>query len=166
MPTIATMLEDARARLQRLTAAQAAAELAAGALLVDTRTYEQRSTGGTIAGAVVIDRTVFEWRLDPASPNRIPEVTGHDDRVIVLCAEGYSSSLAAATLQDLGLRNATDVIGGFEAWRAAGLPVERVSTETSHSPAADRRVSVETRRDGERATQATRATRPRPTSEP
>ena len=125
MPTIDTMLENARARLQRVTAGQAAAELAAGALLVDTRTYEQRAADGTIPDAHVIDRTVFEWRLDPTSPDRIPEVTDHDVRVIVLCAEGYSSSLAAATLQDLGLRNATDVIGGFAAWIEAGLPIER-----------------------------------------
>jgi len=124
MPTIDTMLEDARARLERVTAETAAAEHAAGALLVDTRTYEQRARDGTIPGALIIDRTVLEWRLDPTSATRIDQVTDHDARVIVICAQGYSSSLAAATLHQLGLRNATDVIGGFEAWRAAGLPVE------------------------------------------
>ena len=117
------VLEKARQRLRRVTPEQAAAELAGGALLIDTRTSEQRARSGAIPGALVIDRTVFEWRLDPTSPTRIPEVTGLDTRVIVLCAEGFSSSLAAASLQDLGLVNATDLIGGFEAWRAAGLPV-------------------------------------------
>ena len=80
---------------------------------------------GEIPGALVIDRTVFEWRLDPTSPSHIPEATDHEIRIIVVCAQGFSSSLAAASLQDLGLVNATDVIGGFEAWKAAGLPVKR-----------------------------------------
>ena len=124
MPTIDQVLDKARRRLQRVTPAQAAREQAAGALLVDTRTYEQRARDGAIPGAVVVDRTVFEWRLDPSSPNRIPEAADHAVRVIVICAHGYSSSLAAASLQDLGLVNATDVIGGFEAWKAAGLLVE------------------------------------------
>ena len=124
MPTIDQVLEQARRRLKRVTPAQAAREQGSGALLVDTRTYEQRTRDGAIPGALVIDRTVFEWRLDPSSPIRIPEATDHAVRVIVICAHGYSSSLAAASLQDLGLINATDVIGGFEAWKAAGLPVE------------------------------------------
>ena len=124
MPTIDQVLEQARRRLKRVTPAQAAREQAGGALLVDTRTAEHRARDGEIPGARVIDRTVFEWRLDPSSPDRIPEATDHGIRVIVICAEGYSSSLAAASLQDLGLINATDVIGGFEAWKAAGLPVE------------------------------------------
>jgi len=124
MPTIDQVLEQARRRLKRVTPAQAAREQASGALLVDTRTYEQRTRDGAIPGALVIDRTVFEWRLDPSSPIRIPEAADHAVRVIVICAHGYSSSLAAASLQDLGLINATDVIGGFEAWKAAGLPVE------------------------------------------
>jgi len=106
-----------------VTPEQAAAEHADGALLVDTRTSEQRSRDGEIPGALVVDRTVFEWRLDPASPARIPEATNHAVRVIVICNQGYSSSLAAASLQELGLVNATDVIGGFAAWKAAGLPV-------------------------------------------
>ena len=126
MPTVDKLLERARRRLRRLTPEQAAAALADGALLVDTRTYEQRSAVGIIPGALVIDRTVLEWRLDPTSPWRIPEVTNADSRIILICAQGYSSSLAAASLQDLGLVNATDVIGGFEAWTAAGLPVEHV----------------------------------------
>jgi rhodanese-related sulfurtransferase len=125
MPTIADVLEAARRRYPRLTAEQAAAEQATGALLIDTRTSEQRARDGGIPGALVIDRTVFEWRLDPSSPNRIPQATDHEVRLIVICAHGFSSSLAAASLLDLGLSNATDVIGGFEAWEAAGLPVER-----------------------------------------
>lgn len=125
MPTVADLLETARSRYARLTAEQAAAEQAAGALLIDTRTSEQRARDGGIPDALVIDRTVFEWRLDPSSPTRIPQATDHEVRLIVICAQGFSSSLAAASLLDLGLRHATDVIGGFEAWKAAGLPVER-----------------------------------------
>ena len=116
-------LDKARRRLKRVTAEQAAAEQAAGAVLVDTRTSEQRRLGGQIPGAIVVDRTVLEWRLDPTSPDRIPEATSDQVRVIVICNEGFSSSLAAASLKDIGLVNATDVIGGFEAWKAAGLPV-------------------------------------------
>jgi rhodanese-related sulfurtransferase len=78
---------------------------------------------GEIPGALVIDRTVLEWRLDPTSPSRIDQAKDRQIRVIVVCAEGYSSSLAAASLQDIGLVNATDLIGGFEAWKTAGLPV-------------------------------------------
>ena len=123
--TIDELLANARQRFIRVEAAQAAAELAQGALLVDTRPADQRAEGGEIPGATAIDRNVLEWRLDPASPSRIAAATGHDIRVIVICNEGYSSSLVAATLQDLGLVNATDVIGGFQAWRAAGLPTIR-----------------------------------------
>jgi rhodanese-related sulfurtransferase len=121
--TIDQVLERARRRLTRVSPQQAAAEQADGALLVDTRTETQRAKQGEIPGALVIDRSVFEWRLDPTSPSRIPEAKDHQTRVIVICSEGYSSSLAAASLQDLGLINATDVIGGFQAWQAAGLPV-------------------------------------------
>jgi len=123
-PTVDDLLERARARLRRVTATEAFEEQQRGALLVDTRTYEQRRERGVIPGALVIDRTVFEWRLDPASPSHVPEVGDHEARIVVVCREGYSSSLAAASLQDLGLRRATDVIGGFNAWEAAGLPVE------------------------------------------
>ena len=123
-PTIDQVLEKARRRLVRVEPEQAAVELARGALLVDTRTSAQRAEQGEIPGAIVIDRTVLEWRLDPSSPSRIAQAKDHAIRVIVICAEGFSSSLAAASLQDIGLVNATDVIGGFEAWKAAGLPVE------------------------------------------
>jgi rhodanese-related sulfurtransferase len=114
-----------RRRLSRVTAQQAAEELARGeALLVDTRTDVQQRRDGMIPGAISVDRTVLEWRLDPTSPSRIPQAVSVETRVILLCAQGYSSSLAAASLQALGLQNATDVIGGFEAWRDAGLPIE------------------------------------------
>jgi rhodanese-related sulfurtransferase len=124
-PTIDEVVERARRRLVRVTPEQAAAECAQGALLVDTRTESQRAVQGEIPGAVVIDRTVLEWRLDPTSVDRIPEAKDHQVRVIVVCAEGYSSSLAAASLHEIGLTNATDVIGGFDAWKAAGLPINR-----------------------------------------
>ena len=127
MPTINEALASARRRITRLTAEQANAEHAGGALLVDTRTESQRRADGEIPGSLVIDRTVLEWRLDPTSASRIAEATDHQVRVILLCSQGYSSSLAAASLLDLGLVNATDVIGGFEAWQAAGLPVTKPS---------------------------------------
>jgi rhodanese-related sulfurtransferase len=117
------VLADARARLVRLEAAEAHARHLAGALLVDVRTDGQRSADGEIPGALPIALNHLEWRLDPGSASRIPEAVDHDVEVVVLCAEGYSSSLAAARLQDLGLHRATDVVGGFAAWQAAGLPV-------------------------------------------
>ncbi|MEU8821125.1 rhodanese-like domain-containing protein [Actinoplanes sp. NPDC048796] len=119
---IDSVLEKAREGLLRLDPHQTRAAVLDGALLIDTRTDRQRAEQGDLPGAIVIDRTVMEWRLDPASPNRIPEATGHDVQIIVVCRQGYSSSLAAASLQALGLWRATDMIGGFEAWAAAGLP--------------------------------------------
>jgi len=123
MVTIDQLLGESRRELFRVGPERAAELLRHGALLVDTRPWEQRSRDGEIPGAVVIDRNVLEWRLDPASPDRIPQVTGYDQTVIVICDQGYSSSLAAATLQRLGLQGATDVIGGFQAWIAARLPI-------------------------------------------
>jgi rhodanese-related sulfurtransferase len=117
------LLAAARARLHRLDATEAAEAAARGALLVDTRPLQQRRDEGEIPGALLIERNHLEWRLDPASDARIPEATGYDVEVIVVCSEGYSSSLAAASLQDLGLLRATDLDGGFHAWRDAGLPV-------------------------------------------
>jgi rhodanese-related sulfurtransferase len=119
------LLDDARRRLRRLTpeeAAQAVAER--GALLVDTRPEFQRREHGVIPGALLIERNHLEWRLDPTSDARIPEAVDHDVEVIVVCSEGYASSLAAASLQDLGLHRATDLDGGFLAWKAAGLPTQ------------------------------------------
>ncbi len=117
------LLEDARRNLHRVEPQDAVAAVDRGALLVDTRPVAQRDRDGEIPGALIVDRNVLEWRLDPASAHRLPEVHDHDQQVIVVCNEGFASSLAAASLQELGLRNATDLIGGFQAWRAAGLPV-------------------------------------------
>jgi rhodanese-related sulfurtransferase len=113
--TIDELLAIARARLDRVDASDLEDERAAGALIVDIRPVEQRQRDGELDGAVVIDRNVLEWRLDPASEHRIEQVTGHDVRVVVVCNEGYQSSLAAATLQDLGLHRATDLVGGYQA---------------------------------------------------
>ena len=118
------LVDAARATLQRVTPLEARAAVRDGALLVDTRPAELRARDGTIPGALVIDRNVLEWRLDPASPHRIPEITSHDQPVILFCDEGYASSLAARSLQELGLQNATDLVGGIQAWKAAGLPIE------------------------------------------
>lgn len=117
-------LERVRASLDRVSARRAFEEQQAGALIVDTRTFEQRRVQGDIPGALRIDRTVLEWRLDPTGPWHVDGVSDAETRVIVMCREGFSSSLAAASLQQIGLRRATDVIGGFAAWREAGLPVE------------------------------------------
>jgi rhodanese-related sulfurtransferase len=95
------------------------------AILVDIRPESQRAIEGSIPGALVVERNVLEWRFDPASSARLPVATDHDLQIIVFCSEGYTSSLAAASLQDLGLRRATDLVGGFQAWRAAGLPTAR-----------------------------------------
>jgi rhodanese-related sulfurtransferase len=121
--SIDELLAQVRRRIDRVTPEEAAARQAAGALLVDTRPWEQRTRDGDVPGAVLVDRNVLEWRLDPASPDRIPQMTGYDVDVVVLCNEGYSSSLVADTLRSLGLTSAVDVIGGFVAWAAAGLPV-------------------------------------------
>jgi rhodanese-related sulfurtransferase len=125
MSRVDDVLARARSGLQRLSPEQAWREVESGALLVDTRTPPQRARQGELPGALVIDRTVLEWRLDPTSPARIPEADRDDLRVIVICRQGYSSSLAAASLHEVGLARATDVIGGVEAWLAAGLPTDR-----------------------------------------
>ena len=121
--TIDDVLAEARSRLDRLSPRDAWGALAEGALLVDIRPAAQRATEGEVPQAVVIERNVLEWRLDPTSAHRIPAATDHDLQVVVLCSEGYTSSLAAAALADLGLHRATDVVGGFHAWSHAGLPV-------------------------------------------
>ncbi|KQY43831.1 rhodanese-like domain-containing protein [Cellulomonas sp. Root137] len=120
--TIDDVLADARAGLHRLAPPAAWEAVRRGALLVDIRPAAQRAAEGEVPQAVVIERNVLEWRLDPASDHRIPAATGYDLQVVVLCSEGYTSSLAAAALADLGLHRATDVVGGFHAWAAAGLP--------------------------------------------
>ncbi len=110
--------------LRRVDAPETATAAARGALIVDIRPFELRSRDGLIPDALVIDRNVLEWRLDPTGSHHIPEITAYDQVVILVCDEGYASSLAAVSLQQLGLRNATDLIGGFQAWKRAGLPVE------------------------------------------
>ena len=114
------ILADARRRLDRV---EPRAAYGSGAVLVDIRPAAQRRTHGEIPGAVVIERNVLEWRLDPRSDARLPFADRYDLPVVVLCQEGYTSSLAAAALQDLGLSRATDLIGGFAAWADEGLPV-------------------------------------------
>jgi rhodanese-related sulfurtransferase len=117
--SIDDLLEEARARLARVTAEELPGEISAGALVVDIRPIEQRERDGEMPGAVIIPRNVLEWRLDPTSPHRIPEAGDYDLRIVVVCDEGYASSLAAATLQQLGLHRATDLVGGYQAWREA-----------------------------------------------
>jgi rhodanese-related sulfurtransferase len=121
--TIDQVLADARARLHRLSPRQASTALADGAVLVDIRPAAQRAAEGFIPGALVIERNVLEWRFDPACPARLP-MASYDLQVIIFCSEGWTSSLAAASLHDLGVHRATDLDGGFHAWRRAGLPVE------------------------------------------
>jgi rhodanese-related sulfurtransferase len=121
--TIDELLADARRQLNRLDPAEALDAMRSGAVLIDIRSDSQIARDGTIAGALVIPRNVLEWRLDPASQHRHPQAPQLDDHVILLCDEGYQSSLAAATLRQLGFDRATDVDGGFQAWRAAALPI-------------------------------------------
>ena len=122
--SIEQVLSAARARLRRLSPDEAYEAVAkTEAILVDIRPESQRAIEGRIAGALVVERNVLEWRFDPASSTRLPVATDHDLQVIVFCSEGYASSLAAAALQDLGICRATDMVGGFHAWRATGLPV-------------------------------------------
>jgi rhodanese-related sulfurtransferase len=125
------LLGEARAHLRRLTPERAHAAACEGALLIDIRSELQRERDGVIPGSLFIARNVLEWRCDPASPWRDPAVADARAQVIVICNEGYQSSLAAATLQRLGLNGATDVIGGFQAWKAAGLPVRQPRTTFS-----------------------------------
>jgi rhodanese-related sulfurtransferase len=120
--TIDEVLAAARARLGRLSPAESAAAAEQGAVLVDIRPAAQRAAEGEIPGALIVERNVLEWRFDPACSARLP-IAAYDLQVIVVCSEGYTSSLAAAALQDLGLTRATDLAGGFQAWAAAGLPV-------------------------------------------
>jgi rhodanese-related sulfurtransferase len=120
--TIDDLLAISRDGVRRpgpLEAHRAAAE---GALLVDIRPAAQRADEGEIPEALIIERNVLEWRLDPTGSHRIPQAENHDVAVIVVCSEGYASSLAAESLRKLGLHRATDLDGGFRAWAAAGLP--------------------------------------------
>ncbi|QZA08770.1 sulfurtransferase [Mycolicibacter heraklionensis] len=118
------MLESARAKLHRLTADEVPEALRNGAYLVDIRPAAQRAAEGEVPGALVIERNVLEWRCDPTSDARLPQAVDDDVQWIILCSQGYTSSLAAAALQDLGLHRATDVIGGYQALAAVGELVE------------------------------------------
>ncbi|MFC9630887.1 rhodanese-like domain-containing protein [Streptomyces mirabilis] len=121
---IDTLLARVREGLDRVEAEEAYSAAQAGeALLVDIRYSALRERDGLIPGALVVERNELEWRLDPQGSHRAPEATSHDLRVVVVCNEGYASSLAAVSLHQLGLHRATDLVGGFQAWRAAGLPV-------------------------------------------
>lgn len=134
--SIDAILAHARTRLERITPEQAFAELhdphfPASIVLVDIRPFQQRADFGSIPEALVVERNVLEWRFDPRSASRLPVADRYDLRVLIFCQEGYTSSLAAASLHDLGLLNATDIIGGFKAWKEAGLPVD------DHTSASD-----------------------------
>ena len=130
--SIDELLAAAAARLDRVQPGDLATEAAAGALVVDTRPVEQRERDGDLPGALVIDRNVLEWRLDPASPARIPEANDYDRRIVIVCNQGYSSVLAAVTLRELGLHRATDLVGGYQAWAS----VSHSSSEQNSKPAS------------------------------
>ncbi|KDF00900.1 sulfurtransferase [Mycolicibacterium aromaticivorans JS19b1 = JCM 16368] len=118
------VLADARARLHRLAAEEIPAALRRGAVLVDIRPAAQRAAEGETPAALVIERNVLEWRADPTSEARLPQAKDDDVEWVILCSEGYTSSLAAAALQDLGLHRATDVVGGYQALAAADVLAE------------------------------------------
>jgi rhodanese-related sulfurtransferase len=117
------LLAEARRGLGRLEPVQAAAAISAGAVLIDVRSELQRERDGVVPGSVFFPRNVLEWRCDPSSPARDERVSELGRQLIVMCDEGYQSSLAAANLRRLGFERATDLAGGFQAWRSAGLPV-------------------------------------------
>jgi len=118
------LLERTRRIIRRVEPRQAWLAMQQGALLIDTRPEGLRRRDGTMVGSIHVERNVLEWRLDPAGTHRLAGLSGPDHAVIVACDEGYASTLAAASLQAVGLRNVTDLDGGFQAWRRAGLPVE------------------------------------------
>jgi rhodanese-related sulfurtransferase/DNA-binding winged helix-turn-helix (wHTH) protein len=146
--TIEEVLRAARSRLDRVTPHEAAREQQVeGALIVDIRSEPTRRAEGEIPGSLILERNVLEWRLDPTSPWRIEEAVDHSLRAIVICPEGYVSSLAASGLKDVGLHRATDVVGGFEAWRDAGCPIVRsVTMAGSYVAAAPGMISLDSAR--------------------
>lgn len=125
--TINEVLADAQSRLRRLTPAEARGRARDGWLVVDTRSADERRAHGAIPGSVHAPLSVLEWRVDPASGHQEPAIAGHEERLILLCADGCSSSLAALRLREIGYSATTDVIGGFGGWVAAGLPVKPVN---------------------------------------
>jgi len=122
--TVEQLLSEARARLARLGPVEAKRAFEEGALLLDIRSDSQRERDGLIPGARVVPRNELEWRLDPECDYRDPELARPEAQLVVVCNKGYQSSLAAATLKDMGFDRATDLDGGFQAWRDAGLPVD------------------------------------------
>jgi len=132
MPTIGELLDAARTRLDRLEPAAARDEVNAGAILVDTRCAEARRASGVIPGSVHVPLSVLFWRVDPTSGHEDARLTDRAGRLVLICADGYSSSLAAATLRDLGFTRATDLVGGFNGWAKAGLPVDQEAAPDAH----------------------------------
>ena len=122
--SIGDVLDAARQRLRRLGPTETFEAVRRGALLVNIRPQAQRAAEGVVPGALHVERNVLEWRLDPGGEARLPQASGYDRHVIIMCSQGYASSLAAASLQDIGLVNATDLAGGFLAWARAGLPCQ------------------------------------------
>ena len=122
--SVDSLLDEARADIDRYTVAQAFDYQQQGALLIDIRPVAQRVEHGVVPNALVIERNVLEWRLDPQCDHRLPEISSYERRVVILCQQGYASSFAAASLRALGYLHVGDVVGGFDAWRAAGLPVQ------------------------------------------
>jgi rhodanese-related sulfurtransferase len=118
------LLARARGRLTRLDPVQAREAMDDGALLIDIRSESQRARDGVVPDSLFVARNVLEWRCDPTSEHRDPRIDGRRRQLIVMCDEGYQSSLAAAALHELGLTRATDLVGGFQHWRAAGLPIQ------------------------------------------
>jgi rhodanese-related sulfurtransferase len=131
--SIDDILTDARARLDRVAPEDLEGERSNGAMIVDIRPVEQRTRDGAVPGAIVIDRNVLEWRLDPSCAHHIPDITDHDTRIVIVCNEGYGSSLAAALLHDIGLWRATDLIGGYQAWLALPERCGAVADQPTHS---------------------------------
>jgi rhodanese-related sulfurtransferase len=127
--TVDDLLKEARRRLSRLSPSEALAAQAVGAILVDVRGDDQIREHGRIPGAIRIPRNVLEWRVDPACPACDPRLAHLDAVIVLVCQQGYQSSLAASTLQELGFKRATDLDGGFEAWHAAGLPIDTTLQE-------------------------------------
>jgi rhodanese-related sulfurtransferase len=127
---IDVQLEEVRSGLDRIDPADLASEVAAGALVIDTRPIEQRQRDGELPGALIIDRNVLEWRLDPSCPYHIAEAHSANLRMIIVCDEGYSSSLAAGSLRQLGIERATDLIGGFQAWKRFCAEAQMGSVES------------------------------------
>jgi rhodanese-related sulfurtransferase len=132
--TIDDLLDEARRSLVRLEPAEAAEAALAGALLVDVRSADERRLHGVVPGSLHLPLSVLPWRCDPDSAHRNPAVPGLDGRLVLFCADGYSSSLAAAALQRIGFARATDMVGGFTAWRAAGLPTVPARAEDTRGP--------------------------------